>query len=112
MKSSLSGKITTIAGVTINTPEFNKLSELLWAFAHPVRQDMMKEMDKSKGGCCNVSHLYKKFKLEQAVASQHLAILKRAGLVSCERKGKEMLYSVNGVSVSRVKAACEQVASV
>ncbi|HMW27776.1 MAG TPA: ArsR family transcriptional regulator, partial [Ferruginibacter sp.] len=33
--------------------------------------------------------------LEQSVASQHLAILRKAGIVSTEREGKFIYYMVN-----------------
>jgi DNA-binding transcriptional ArsR family regulator len=36
-----------------------------------------------------------KLRLEQSVASQHLAILRRAGIVSTTRDGKFIYYSVN-----------------
>lgn len=42
-----------------------------------------------------VTQLYVKLRLEQSVASQHLAILRKAGLVSTERQGKFIFYSVN-----------------
>jgi DNA-binding transcriptional ArsR family regulator len=42
-----------------------------------------------------VTEIYIKLKLEQSVASQHLAILRKAGIVSTERDGKCIFYSVN-----------------
>jgi DNA-binding transcriptional ArsR family regulator len=34
-------------------------------------------------------------RLEQSVASQHLAILRRAGIVTTQRDGKFIYYTVN-----------------
>lgn len=48
-----------------------------------------------KNGRMTVTPLYKALKLEQSSASQHLAILRRAGLVNNERDGKWIFYSVN-----------------
>jgi DNA-binding transcriptional ArsR family regulator len=43
----------------------------------------------------SVTELYIILRLEQSVTSQHLAILRKATLVSTERKAKNILYSVN-----------------
>jgi DNA-binding transcriptional ArsR family regulator len=42
-----------------------------------------------------VTEIYVKLRLEQSVASQHLAILRKAGFVKTERDGKFIYYSVN-----------------
>jgi DNA-binding transcriptional ArsR family regulator len=39
--------------------------------------------------------MFVEMRLEQSVASQHLAILRRAGIVKTEREGKYMYYSLN-----------------
>jgi DNA-binding transcriptional ArsR family regulator len=36
-----------------------------------------------------------RLRLEQSVASQHLAILRKAGIVNTERDGKFIFYTVN-----------------
>lgn len=46
-------------------------------------------------GPITVTELYQKLFLEQSVASQHLAILRKAGFVKTTRKGKFIFYSVN-----------------
>jgi DNA-binding transcriptional ArsR family regulator len=43
----------------------------------------------------SVSEIYKKLKLEQSVASQHLAVLRNAHFVNTHRDGKYIYYSVN-----------------
>lgn len=43
----------------------------------------------------SVNELCDKLKTEQSVMSQHLAILRKAGLVNTEREGKRIFYSVN-----------------
>ena len=42
-----------------------------------------------------VTDIYIKLRLEQSVASQHLAILRRAGVVATDRQGKFIYYSLN-----------------
>ena len=41
-----------------------------------------------------VTDIYVKLRLEQSVASQHLAILRKAGVVQTERDGKFIFYSL------------------
>jgi DNA-binding transcriptional ArsR family regulator len=43
----------------------------------------------------SVNELCDKLNTEQSVMSQHLAILRKAGLVNTERDGKRIFYSVN-----------------
>ncbi|HRI24130.1 MAG TPA: metalloregulator ArsR/SmtB family transcription factor, partial [Ferruginibacter sp.] len=42
-----------------------------------------------------VTEIYVRLRLEQSVASQHLAILRKAGIVTTERDGKFIYYMVN-----------------
>jgi DNA-binding transcriptional ArsR family regulator len=48
-----------------------------------------------KKGSLIVQDIYRKLKIEQSVASQHLAILRNANLVITKREGKCIYYSVN-----------------
>jgi ArsR family transcriptional regulator, virulence genes transcriptional regulator len=49
-----------------------------------------------------VTDLYIQLRLEQSVASQHLAILRRAGIVKTERDGKYIYYRVNEDRVAQI----------
>ena len=42
-----------------------------------------------------VTEIFQHLHLEQSVASQHLAVLRKAGLVKTKREGKFIYYSVN-----------------
>ncbi len=68
------------------------------AFNHKLRQQILKLIDEE--GKITVTELYVKLRLEQSVASQHLAILRKAGFVNTSRDGKFIYYSVN---VNRLK---------
>ena len=63
------------------------------ALNHKLRQQILKMIDES--GKMTVTELYVKLRLEQSVASQHLAILRKAGFVKTDRDGKFIYYSVN-----------------
>ncbi len=45
-------------------------------------------------GDLSVTDIYLQLRIEQSVASQHLAILRRAQLVHANRKGKQIVYSL------------------
>jgi DNA-binding transcriptional ArsR family regulator len=40
--------------------------------------------------------------LEQSVASQHLALLRRAGIVTTRREGKFIFYAVNASRIEEI----------
>jgi DNA-binding transcriptional ArsR family regulator len=77
-----------------------KAALILRAVNHKLRQQMIKLIDDKKR--ITVTELYVKLRLEQSVASQHLAILRRAGIVITERDGKFIHYSVNYERVGEV----------
>lgn len=77
----------------IDTIQMRKAAMVLRAINHPLRQQMLKILHQA--GKMTVTELYHKLMLEQSVTSQHLAILRTAGLVITERKAKNIFYSVN-----------------
>ena len=70
-----------------------KASLILRAINHKLRQQILKLIDES--GKITVTEIYVKLRLEQSVASQHLAILRKAGFVKTEREVKFIYYTVN-----------------
>lgn len=73
--------------------ELKKAAVILRALNHKLRQQMIKVIDEH--GKITVTELYIKLRLEQSVASQHLAILRKAGFVTTSREGKYIYYSLN-----------------
>jgi len=60
--------------------------------------------------CCrqlSVNEIVAQIDVSQPTVSHHLKVLRESGLVSVERRGKEVYYSVNQ---ARVAKACCQVA--
>ncbi|MEM6396099.1 MAG: metalloregulator ArsR/SmtB family transcription factor [Bacteroidota bacterium] len=78
--------------------EFSAL--LLRAIAHPLRMRILSFIDKN--GSINVNKIYTSLGLEQSITSQHLRILRNAGLVFTERDGKFVKYSI---AYDRIEAA-------
>lgn len=70
-----------------------KASLILRAINHKLRQQILKLIDEQ--GKITVTEIYVKLRLEQSVASQHLAILRKAGFVKTDRDGKFIYYTIN-----------------
>lgn len=71
--------------------DYKKAKSLFRAIDHDLRKAIISVI---ANGQKNVTQIYTKLRLEQSVASMHLAILRRAGVVLVKRKGKEKYYSV------------------
>jgi DNA-binding transcriptional ArsR family regulator len=83
-----------------------KAALVLRALNHKLRQQMIQTLDAQ--GKMTVTEIYVQLRLEQSVASQHLAILRRAGIVRTEREGKFVYYRINPERVDTINACVEQ----
>lgn len=72
----------------------------LRAINHKLRQQIVRLLEEHKR--MNVTDIYVKLRLEQSVASQHLAILRRANIVRTEREGKFIHYSLNHTRIANI----------
>ena len=77
----------------IDAIQLKKAALVYRAVNHKLRQQIIKFINQH--GKITVTQIYVKLRLEQSVASQHLAILRKAGFVITERDGKFIYYSVN-----------------
>lgn len=95
MNSILSDKPASAANgeLKIDVVQLKKAALILRAINHKLRQQMMRLIHQHSK--ITVTEIYVKLRLEQSVASQHLAILRKAGLVNTTRDGKFIYYSVN-----------------
>ena len=76
--------------------QFDKLqysATLVKALAHPLRLKILEYIDSQ--GVINVNKIYSSLNIEQSVTSQHLSLLKLAGVVNCTKDGKFMHYQIN-----------------
>jgi DNA-binding transcriptional ArsR family regulator len=62
------------------------------ALNHPLRQKILTLLIEKRQ--LNVTELYESLLLEQSVASQHLAILRRTGFVKTKKEGKYVWYTL------------------
>ena len=73
--------------------QLKKSAAILRALNHKLRQQIVRLLNETKK--MTVTEIYVKLRLEQSVASQHLAILRIAQIVTTKRDGKFIFYSVN-----------------
>ena len=83
-----------------------KTAIILRALNHQLRQHIFKLLEQQAK--MTVSEIYAYLKVEQSVASQHLAILRRAGIVKTEREGKFVFYKLNKERIAQIDRAIKQ----
>jgi DNA-binding transcriptional ArsR family regulator len=90
----------------INFHNVKKAALVLRALNHKLRQQMLGLIDNEKK--ITVTEIYVRMRLEQSVASQHLAILRKAGIVETQRDGKFIYYTVNNNRVKDINRLSEE----
>jgi DNA-binding transcriptional ArsR family regulator len=78
---------------SLNNDKLQTSSDVLRALAHPLRMKIIEFVDKNK--TVNVNKIYNTLKLEQSITSQHLKILRAAGIVHTHREGKFIHYTLD-----------------
>ncbi len=94
------------AKVSINNEKLQASSELLRAVAHPLRMKILEFIDQNEE--INVNKIYNTLGLEQSITSQHLRILRVAGLVNTQRDGKYIHYSIDYKMLGNAVSAIHQ----
>jgi DNA-binding transcriptional ArsR family regulator len=79
--------------LTIEVPQTKQAALVFRAVNNKLRQQLLRLLHQN--GKMIVTEIYRTLKVEQSVASQHLGILRNAGLVSTERDSRHIYYSVN-----------------
>lgn len=73
---------------------------VLRAINHELRRNIVNLLEKKDR--MTVTQIYIKLRIEQSVASQHLAILRKAGIVQPHREGKYIYYSLEKNRLSQI----------
>lgn len=79
--------------VELDALKNKKALYFLRAINHPLRLEMLQLIDKNKQ--MTVTQIYTELKLQQAVASQHLAVLRRAGFLCTKKESKYVSYMLS-----------------
>ncbi len=94
--------------IQLDYADLRKAVLVLRAVNHKLRQRIIDLLDNSQ--TMTVTDIYIKLRLEQSVASQHLAILRRAGVVLTERQGKFIYYSLDSDRLNQISKLVEDLA--
>jgi ArsR family transcriptional regulator len=91
-------RIRSSAVSKVNAEE---LAKLAWAVAHPARVQLLSIL--MTRSSCVCGELVEAMPLAQSTVSQHLKILKEAGLIQGEINGPKVCYCVNRSGLARLK---------
>ena len=93
--------------------EIEKLVEIFKALSDPTRLRLVKLLNDCKPGVCEggalcVNALARRIGVTQSAISQHLRILRQAGLVNGARRGSFMHYSLDPAGLEKYRAALRE----
>ncbi len=103
---TVSNNSSTRPELKIDYQVLRKSVLVLRAVNHKLRQDMIQLIHQE--GKMTVTDLYVRLRLEQSVASQHLALLRRAGIVVTSRDGKYIYYAVDTERLDEINRLLEE----
>jgi DNA-binding transcriptional ArsR family regulator len=104
--ASSSSKTSSLSSINVDYHSLKKAALVLRALNHKLRQQLLKLIEEEKK--ITVTEIYVRLRLEQSVASQHLAILRKAGIVITQRDGKFIYYSVNFKRIEEIDTFVKQ----
>ncbi len=94
--------------ILLDYTELRKAVLVLRAINHKLRQRVINLLEENQR--MTVTDIYIKLRLEQSVASQHLAILRKAGVVQTERQGKYIFYTLDKERINQISRLVEELA--
>ncbi len=94
--------------IQVDLLALKKSALVIRALNHKLRQQILRLI--ADKGTVTVTEIYVKLRLEQSVASQHLAILRKAGFVKTKRDGKFINYTVNLTRIRQINQLSQSVA--
>ena len=94
--------------IQLDYSDLRKAVLVLRAVNHKLRQRVIDLLEENES--MTVTDIYIKLRLEQSVASQHLAILRRAGVVLTDRQGKFIFYSLDKDRLAQIMRLVEELA--
>lgn len=106
LPSHRAGMSTGIVKASNSKEVFEWQARLCKAFAHPARLQILDLLGTGEQG---VSDLQETLGISKTRISQHLTILKSAGVLSSRRNGKQVLCSL---AIPEVKQACQMIRKV
>lgn len=112
MRKTKNESVTLTGGKSYAHLDYTALRKavlVLRAVNHKLRQRIIDLLE--EGNNMTVTDIYIKLRLEQSVASQHLAILRRSGVVVTDRQGKFIYYSLDKDRIAQISRLVEELAN-
>jgi len=84
--------------------DIETLAKQLWALGDPVRLHILQILptEPTCHNACNVSTIAERIGLSQPATSHHLRILRQAGIITNEKKCRDMIYWIDLEAASAV----------
>ncbi len=82
-----------VTKTTLHAPMYREMAEVAQALAHPARITIIEHLIKQDACIC--TDLSEKIGLAQATISQHLNVLRKAGLIRGTISGASMCYCID-----------------
>jgi ArsR family transcriptional regulator len=77
----------------ISLEKLEKMAEVLKTIAHPVRLEIIEILEEYN--TLSVTEIQQKLNIEQSLLSHHLTKMKDKGILSSQRDGKNLYYSIS-----------------
>jgi ArsR family transcriptional regulator len=94
-------KLASIRTGAADAASAERFAQLAWALAHPARVQIIRLLLKRQACICG--EIVDELPLAQSTVSQHLKILKEAGLVQGEIDGPKVCYCINPRRLKELK---------
>jgi len=78
---------------------YTKWAEVLKTLGHPIRLEIVNLLLNEEKYVWNI---WSALQLQQSIVSQHLAILRKKGIVNHERKGTNVKYSIKDKNIEEI----------
>lgn len=86
-------------------PDDVTLAGRLKALAHPVRLQIVRALLDARAGRCSCGDIVRDLPLAQSTVSQHLKVLREAGLIRGASEGQRCCYRIDRDALAAVGAA-------
>lgn len=88
------------------TKKLEKIKDFLAVIQQGERQDILSTLIEK--GVITASEVHQTIRIEQSTSSSHLKQLKKYGLVTDKRDGREVYYSANEENIAQAKHLIDQ----
>jgi DNA-binding transcriptional ArsR family regulator len=90
----------------LDVERLEKAAEMLKSIAHPMRIAILNLIDQNER--MSVTEIFEGVGINQAVASQHLRILKDRGILESKREGRQIYYSIRHEILGQILSCIEK----